>query len=124
MICNFESMGAERVSYGFMSRKRKVQASVKVMKLKRGGEPFVLLADGDFRLLMVAARRSGSENLRKLVACLDFGDRASPCATLARCLGAGHVVVGHRAAEWLSREAKLLKELRPYVAEILDGGIK
>lgn len=123
MISNFESIGVERVSYGFMSRKRKVLTDVRVMRLDRGGEPFVLLADADCRLLAVCAR-SGFGNFSKLMGSLSFSGRASPCPTLANCLGAGHVVASHAAAEWMSREAKLLTEIKPHVQKILGGGIQ
>lgn len=122
MISNFESIGAERVSYGFISRKRKTLKNIKVLKLERGGEPFALLTDQNCRLLAVAAR-SGFGYLPKLLECLEFGDRASPTPVLASCLGAGHVVAGHAAAEWLSREAKLLMELRRHVQSVLSGGV-
>lgn len=123
MISTFESMGAERVSYGFISRKRKTPTNIKVLKLERGGEPFALLIDQNCRLLAVAAK-SGFGQLPKILECVEFDDRASPTPVLAGCLGAGHVVAGHAACEWLSREAKLLCELRGHVVKVLGGGIQ
>jgi hypothetical protein len=123
MIATFESLGAKPVSYGFISRrKRKVPANVKVLKLERGGEPFALITDGDCRLLAVAAR-SGFGKLPQVLDVLSFDDRASPCSVMANCIGAGHVVAGHAAAEWMCREARLLTELRPHVQKVLGGGV-
>lgn len=122
MISNFENIGAKPFSYGFTSRKRKLQASIKVLKLDRGDEHFALLVDQNCQLLAVAAN-SASSCFVKILECFEFNDRASDTPVLAKCLGAGHVVAGHIAAEWMTSEARLLIELRPHVQAVLSGSL-
>ena len=94
---------------------------VRVLRLQQGVEVYALLVDERSRLLLIAANRL-TENLEELVKRATFGEggSASQCSVLQACLKAGYVAAGYSAAEWLTKEGRLLIELRPLVASVLN----
>jgi len=121
MICDFESIGAKPVGLSFGTIRRKAQERVKLLKLQRGEECFGILVDARNRPLAVVANRL-SERLRSLLQRFDFDGPAGQCSALQICLGAGYVYSGYHAAEWLTKEARLLVELRGHVEAVLKEG--
>ena len=91
---------------------------MKVHQLHLGDERVGLLTDQGNQLLAVLANGL-SPRVGRLLERMDFGGRASQCATLEYCLDVGYVMASYEAAEWLAKEGRLLLELRPWVANVL-----
>ena len=118
---NAESRGLSLpTDSGGVVEAKRVKKTVRVLRIQQGAEVYALLVDGQNRLLLVAAIRL-TDALEELVNRATFGEGggASRCSVLETCLAAGYVIAGYSAAEWLTKEARLLIELRPLVASVL-----
>lgn len=118
MICNLESLGAREASASYGTIRRPVQKRVKLHRIQRGSDVIGILADERNRPLAVVANGL-SDGLRKLLDRFDFNGPAGQCSALQICLGAGYVYSGYHAADWLTKEARMLMELRPHVEALL-----
>jgi len=102
---------------------------LRIWKMRQGAEPFAMLVDGENRLLALCANRL-TDGLDGVLARCEFCGPASASSPVAAMLGVGYVVIGHRAAEWLTREMRLVLDLRPKLkaalaadVELLTGGV-
>lgn len=94
--------------------------SVKVFRLERGADVFALLADDQCKPLGILAA-GVTPGLARLIDEIQFLDRASGSDIMADLLDVGFCMLTHSAAAWISREARLIMDLRPMVRKALEG---
>jgi|AACY02.3.fsa_nt_gi hypothetical protein len=126
MIAEFETVeapSAQGMSYAGATVSVKVPVGLPVPDLilhpmRIGAEPFVMVTDRDNALFAVLANRLSAKIAHVLDRAI-FPGRATHCSVLESMLGCGYAMASYESAAWLTREIRLVLDMRPEVAAML-----
>lgn len=121
MISEFENSGAMPVSVKVP--KGLPVEELRLHRMEQGGEVFVLVTDRSNALFAVLCNRL-SKRLAGVLERADFLGPATQCSALEGMLQCGYAMASYESAAWLTREVRLVLDMRPHVRAMLNEALK
>jgi hypothetical protein len=121
----YASPARETITYSGPTRSVALPSHLPVPELllhpmQIGALPFVMVTDADNALLALLAPDL-SLRLSSVIERAQFAGNATQCSTLSGMLGCGYAMATYQAAKWLTREVRLVLDMRPHVKAMLEG---